>query len=130
MSSYNSNMVDQLCFKFCRDHAVIMGYQEIKLELPDVPKLKLKTLFLLHLLLISWASLGIWANQVRKTTLNCIATLLNVAGGADTQLDVSNMFCVDHCPVRDKTSSDAQPESFNTDPSSVNDINAKVWSDR
>ena len=42
-----------------------MGYQEIKLELPDVPKLKLKLVFLGHLLLISWATLGQWGNQVR-----------------------------------------------------------------
>ena len=41
-----------------------MGYQEIKLELPDVPKMKLKGLFLGHFLLISWATLGQWAEQV------------------------------------------------------------------
>jgi hypothetical protein len=35
-----------------------MGYHDIKLDLPDVPKLKLKSLFLAHLLLISWATLG------------------------------------------------------------------------
>ena len=41
-----------------------MGYQEIKLELPDIPKMKLKGFFLGHLLLISWATLGEWGNQV------------------------------------------------------------------
>ena len=46
-----------------RSHELIMGYQEIKLEWPEVPKLKLKTLFLSHLVLISWASLGDWAGE-------------------------------------------------------------------
>ena len=41
----------------------IMGYQEIKLEWPEVPRLKLKLLFLTHLILISWSSLGQWAEQ-------------------------------------------------------------------
>lgn len=40
-----------------------MGYQEIKLEWPEVPRLKLKLLFLTHLILISWSSLGQWAEQ-------------------------------------------------------------------
>ena len=40
-----------------------MGYQEIKLEWPEVPKLKLKVLFLSHLVLISWASLGDWSGE-------------------------------------------------------------------
>ena len=35
-----------------------MGYQEIKLEWPEIPRLKLKLLFLIHLILISWSSLG------------------------------------------------------------------------
>jgi len=38
-----------------------MGYQEFKLELPQVPRLRLKVLFFLHFLLISWATLGRWA---------------------------------------------------------------------
>ena len=40
-----------------------MGYQEIKLEWPEIPKLKLKVLFLSHLVLISWASLGDWSGE-------------------------------------------------------------------
>ena len=40
--------------------------QEIKLELPDIPNLQLKVLFLTHLVLISWATLGKWGEQVIK----------------------------------------------------------------
>ena len=40
-----------------------MGYQEIKLEWPEIPKLQLKVLFLSHLVLISWASLGDWSGE-------------------------------------------------------------------
>ena len=40
-----------------------MGYQEIKLEWPEIPKLKLKVLFLSHLVLISWSSLGDWSGE-------------------------------------------------------------------
>ena len=35
-----------------------MGYQEIKLEWPEVPRIKLKLLFICHLIFISWSSLG------------------------------------------------------------------------
>ena len=37
---------------------LVMGYQEIKLEWPEVPRIKLKLLFICHLILISWSSLG------------------------------------------------------------------------
>ena len=43
---------------YFRQKILIMGYQEIKLEWPEVPRLKLKFLFLTHLVLISWSSLG------------------------------------------------------------------------
>ena len=32
---------------------LVMGYQEIKLEWPEVPRIKLKLLFICHLILIS-----------------------------------------------------------------------------
>ena len=41
-----------------------MGYQEFKLELPQLSRMKLKVLFLLHFVLISWATLGEWAGMV------------------------------------------------------------------
>ena len=37
---------------------LVMGYQEIKLEWPEVPRIKLKLLFICHLIFISWSSLG------------------------------------------------------------------------
>ena len=40
-----------------------MGYQEIKLEWPDIPRIKLKFLFFSHLILISWSSLGNWGTE-------------------------------------------------------------------
>ena len=40
-----------------------MGYQEIKLEWPDIPRIKLKLFFFSHLVLISWSSLGDWGTE-------------------------------------------------------------------
>ena len=74
-----------------------MGYQEFKLELPQVPRLRLKVfqnchkkynkihqydcchnhnfqtqvLFFLHFLLISWATLGRWAELV-SVSVACV----------------------------------------------------------
>ena len=40
-----------------------MGYQEIKLEWPEIPRTKLKLLFFAHLVLISWSNLGTWSAE-------------------------------------------------------------------
>ena len=47
-----------------------MGYQEIKLEWPDIPRIKLKILFFSHLVLISWSSLGNWGTEVSTEQSN------------------------------------------------------------
>jgi hypothetical protein len=41
-----------------------MGYKEFKLEIPTVPNLPLKLVFIFHFIFISWATLHPWATQV------------------------------------------------------------------
>ena len=72
-----------------------MGYQEIKLELPDVPKLKLKAFFLGHLLLISWATLGEWGNQVKNPLFDFWWNVI-FAGQSYPQLDVLELLCLEY----------------------------------
>ena len=74
-----------------------MGYQEIKLELPDIPKQKLKFLFLGHLLLISWATLGHWGEQVSFLLLISQNLNLFFPGQSHPQPDVLKLFCLEYC---------------------------------
>jgi hypothetical protein len=41
-----------------------MGYREFKLEIPRVPNIQLKLVFIFHFIFISWATLHPWATQV------------------------------------------------------------------
>jgi hypothetical protein len=54
-----------------------MGYREFKLEIPRVPNIQLKLVFIFHFIFISWATLHPWATQVAIHVLGNSSSLGN-----------------------------------------------------
>ena len=59
---------------------LVMGYQEIKLEWPEVPRIKLKLLFICHLIFISWSSLGEQTREIFNLYINALTNIRTPAG--------------------------------------------------
>ena len=51
-------------YKFSQLLPVSMSFQEVRQKLLKLPNLQMKLVFFVHFVLISFASLGIWAGNV------------------------------------------------------------------